>query len=562
MERYRRLLSDKGLIIADTFASLFFAFFLTVGYSVKTTGGIELIKNNLVKSIAEYILYFALLFIAFSALAWLVSFFAEKDSVRIDAPGIIGVYISALRKRPFLTTFVTLFICFLPFLFAAYPGLLMSDNKAQLAGAFNTASFNHYAVEYSGNKLDNHHPILHTLLLYGCIKTGVLFFNSFNIGVFLYTIIQFVFMLICFSYVVKTFVRYSFSDFWNLIFMVYVIFAGGHLTRYMFLATKDIIYTGFMLLFLTGAFICFKEKSLKPVLIIAALGMMSFRKDAFYILVLSFIVALILLKKRSAVLALIVMTILVHGIWNNAFLPALGIMQGSKREMLSLPFQMTARYVRDCGDDVSMDEKSAIDAVLSYDTLAERYNPRHASPVKNGFKENSTSEDLKNYFGAFFSMMKKHPNVYFYALLEFKYELFYPVPFNKAYYSYDSSVKTMNELNEILVDEGADFAFPGSELLTKYRNKIYGIQTVISTYPVIGIFSSSSTYTWTLILLALYAIVRKNKYVFMMCVPFLAIIALCIVGPQSGAHIRYLYPIQMAMVPLIAMAMNLFRDNR
>ena len=31
--------------------------------------------------------------------------------------------------------------------------------------------------------------------------------------------------------------------------------------------------------------------------------------------------------------------------------------------------------------------------------------------------------------------------------------------------------KFMNELNEILVDEGADFSFTKSEMLTKYRNK-------------------------------------------------------------------------------------------
>ncbi len=566
MKRYFNILKEKGFVIADVVASLFFAFFLTVGYSVKTTGGIELIKNNLIKSIAEYLGYSVMLFVAFSVAAMLVDIAVEKDRIRIVGKGIFGAYLKCLREKPFVTTFITLFICFLPFFVAAFPGLVMSDNKAQLAGAFNTASFNHYAVDYTGSKLDNHHPILHTLLLYGCIRLGVVIFGSFNAGLFLYTLIQFLFMLCCFSYVVKVFTEYGFSDFWNIVFMLYVLFAGGHLTRYMFLATKDIIYTGFMLLFLSGAFKIFKDKKMNFMLIFSGLGMMAFRKDAYYILLLSLIFAIILVswKRRTGwtliIASMLIGIVVVHSLWNNALLPAAGIMQGSKREMLSLPFQMTARYVRDCGNDVTEEEKAAIDAVLPYDTLAEEYNPRHSSPVKNSFKEDSTSDDMKNYFKAFFSMMKKHPNVYFYALLEFKYELFYPVPFNKAYYNYDSAQKTMGELNEILKDEGADFSFPKSEALTGYRGVIYSIQTALSTYPVIGIFSSSSTYTWTLILLALYAIVRKNKYVFLMCVPFLAIIALCIVGPQSGAHIRYLYPIQMAMVPLIAMFMNIFRN--
>lgn len=54
----------------------------------------------------------------------------------------------------------------------------------------------------------------------------------------------------------------------------------------------------------------------------------------------------------------------------------------SPKEMFSLPFQQTARYVKEYGDEISEEEREIIAKVLDYDSLAEIYEPMTADPVK------------------------------------------------------------------------------------------------------------------------------------------------------------------------------------
>ncbi len=93
------------------------------------------------------------------------------------------------------------------------------------------------------------------------------------------------------------------------------------------------------------------------------------------------------------------------------------IQNGSIREALSLPFQQTARYITEYGDEVTDEEKKAIDAILDYDSLAEKYDPRISDPVKNTFRKDSTKEDLINYFKVWLQQIKKHTLTYFKATM-------------------------------------------------------------------------------------------------------------------------------------------------
>ena len=92
----------------------------------------------------------------------------------------------------------------------------------------------------------------------------------------------------------------------------------------------------------------------------------------------------------------------------------MAIGRGGRQEMFSLPFQMTARYVRDYGDDMTDEERQAVDKLLDLSTLAERYNPVFADPVK-GYTERGTAGDYLAYLKAFLSMGLKHPGAYFQA---------------------------------------------------------------------------------------------------------------------------------------------------
>ena len=73
--------------------------------------------------------------------------------------------------------------------------------------------------------------------------------------------------------------------------------------------------------------------------------------------------------------------------YTKVLLPVFKITSGSIRETLSIPFQQTARYSKYHSDELSKEDIAIIDKVLVYDTLAERYDPELADPVKNKFNK-------------------------------------------------------------------------------------------------------------------------------------------------------------------------------
>ena len=82
-------------------------------------------------------------------------------------------------------------------------------------------------------------------------------------------------------------------------------------------------------------------------------------------------------------------------VYQKAILPMAGVKPGGKQEMLSIPFQQTARYVKYYGNDVSNGVEKVIRKVLDYDTIGKNYDPDLSDPVKNTYKQKD--EYLKDY---------------------------------------------------------------------------------------------------------------------------------------------------------------------
>ena len=96
-----------------------------------------------------------------------------------------------------------------------------------------------------------------------------------------------------------------------------------------------------------------------------------------------------------------------------------GIVPGGKREMLSIPFQMTARYVKEHPDDITEEESEVIDKMLYMETLAERYDPVSADPVKGfAFYEIHNTPDYLDYIRVWFRQGCRHPGSYVNAFFE------------------------------------------------------------------------------------------------------------------------------------------------
>ncbi len=99
-------------------------------------------------------------------------------------------------------------------------------------------------------------------------------------------------------------------------------------------------------------------------------------------------------------------------LFSNILVPALKIAPGGKQEALSLPFQQTALYVKEYGNELTQEEHGIINAVLPVDEIAGLYVADRADNVKFKYKQSATGEELTDYFLLWLRQFFKHPDVY------------------------------------------------------------------------------------------------------------------------------------------------------
>lgn len=203
-------------------------------------------------------------------------------------------------------------------------------------------------------------------------------------------------------------------------------------------------------------------------------------------------------RKRMA--CAVCAVVLIYGTVTHGLYPALGFAKGSEAEMLSIPFQQTARYVAYAGDDVTEYEREVIGSVLDYDTLAESYSYACSDPVKSTY--HGDGETMKKYFPVWFSMGLKHPTIYIDALIGLNYG--YIVPLETIYVepTISFSAEGTTETETPGVTRTAD------EIPTVLMNIIWLASTKA---PVLELFSAAGMYTWLTLLCIVMLWIKKKR---------------------------------------------------
>lgn len=546
----------------------FFSLCMVLGYSYSETDSWDLVFGAgivpLLKACVKFAVYFVvfyyvicLLYCKFDA----VSFAGAPDeAVGEDSKKrLFGRYMDVLSRCPFRTTFLTLLIVYIPYMIVSYPGVLMPDAALQIIQSYPELGI--VAPGYMYNRLlsdkvllNTHHPVVHTLLIRAFLQIGTSVFRSFNVGVFLYSMFQFFFVITGVSYGIKILVKKTpFPDkYVPLVVLYYII--SPRIQNYMFLTTKDVIYAVFVLYFMLSLYllITVPERRYYILFAISGLGMILFRNEGKYILFISLpVMALLCHRPRRFFLKYLVGVIAFSLLFFNVLLPICHVTRGSIREVLSIPFQQTARYLTEYEADVTDEEREVIDAVLMYDYLAYYYNPNLSDFTKATFREESTRDDLLRYFKVWFRMFWKHPDVYIQAYINNYYYNFYPGPILFYPYYYKDSAEGMEYLNRKMEPLGTDFHHPTA--LYNAAEQYETLRETLMYVPPIVLLMYSPTYTWTLLLLLLYGIYRKKPQALSLLMIPAFIVCMCLVSPCNGYHFRYLYPIVFVFPMLIVL---------
>lgn len=535
----------KDNYLSINILSVIFTVLMILGYSYDYNYTPNLVFNSNIHILITLIKFIGFYFLFKNLLNAIYRYFT-KGKFQDNANKLTIMF----SKHPYLFSFIVLFIVYGIYLIIFYPGVINYDNANQIKEVLgmHTRYLDSIVVINDNITLTNFNPILHTLLLGNLFKVGVSIGNV-NFGLFLYTFLQMIIVIAVLSYSLKFLYKEGVKSKYLLwILLAYIIIP--YFPLYAITCVKDTLFTMFVLLYIIKLyqFIKYDFKFKDYVLfMITILLVILFRNNGIYLILLSLPFTLII--KKGICKQIVLMCVLVIG-FNYGYgqvLSALEIPNTSIREMLSIPFQQTARYVKYHESDVTEEQKKVIDTILTYDTLGNRYNPILSDKVKNEYNKYATNEELMDYFKAWFEMFWNHPMTYVNATVSNVYGYFYPATYR--WYVY-------NTLNEKLPEAGFDYHFIDS--LEPMRGFIQGYSEVFKYVPIVQMSVNCGFYTWSYLFLMVVLILQKKQRYIILFAPAFSLVLMNVAGP-ANTYFRYVLPYAVALftiLPLILLEIN------
>lgn len=465
----------------------------------------------------------------------------------------------ATMKRFWLAVAIIL-LCWLPYYVLFWPGTANGDTSCQILQFFGykTVYLQRTAVQGSNIFITNHHPVLTTFIFGAFVKLGLLLGSS-SYGVALYTAVQMVVDAVLLEgslfYLQRFGAGRRFLKYGTVFVALFPLFP-----LYAVCMVKDVLYSAVCLsttLLLVEAVRtkgeAFRRKRFVALLLASSLLLILCRSQGIYIMAVIAVCYLILYRRRwlSVLVSLVLPILFVQVVWLQILLPMWNIAPAGKQEMLGFLFQQTARYVTEYPEDVTEEEEEAIRAVLDYDSLTEKYDPRLQDPVKLTYNQQATDEERSAYYHVWFQQFLRHPDSYIQATLHTCINSFYlSATSSMSYYYY------MNRADE------------DSELYVE--NAISGgyVDTVISPIrvlpfqrlPVVNLLFSFGFYAW-LILYFLLFLIRSGSYRYLPASLVYAL-SVCILVICPVSSFRYSIPFIHAMPFLVGLMPLLVRNGR
>ena len=509
---------------------------MIIGTSFIIKGNFSFISKHMLLNILGFILVYIFFY---KLCEYLFDYF---DKFKIKEQKYKNKFLELFDKRPFLISLLVILVCYIPYMICFYPAILSNDPSFQIKQYYGID--NKYSTYV--NLIDedviitNHHPVIHTLLLGSCLDIGHKI-NNDNLGLFIYTIIQTLVLACTLAYTIKYMKKLGMNIKYR--FIVLLIYSLVPVFPFYALSpVKDVIFGSLIILYimLINEFVRNKNINYKQVIysILLMIFICLFRNNGIYTIILSFPFLFFINKNNLKKYILIFVIILSFNYsYNNIILPYFKITPGSVREMLSIPFQQTARYVKYHEEDITKEEKETIDKILGYDTLAKRYKPELSDKVKNGFNRDASKADLSKYFKVWFNGLLKHPLTYIEATINNTYGYFYPIKTNwYIYFQY----------KDIINEDGFDYHYnsldTGRSILS-----IFGL--IFPYIPFIGLLVNIAFNVWIIIFLFTYLLFKKKyKSLIYLSIP-LSLILVCFASP-ANVYFRYALPFVFGM-PLI-----------
>ena len=520
--------------ITDVLSAVF-SIFMLIGISYSKLGNWDFIFANVRQCIVAFIAFLGYFILFDVFLSILYKLLAEKHLFKTLSK---YKFPDTIDNHYYLFAFIVIVLFWLPYVLFHLPGSVPYDGYRQIN------------MFYNIEPLSNHHPWVLTVFFGFLMNIGKIV--SDNFGVLLIVSVMFIVEASCYATICSKIKKWGAPFYFNLLtllfFAILPVFGA-----YSQIVMKDGIFSAlFALFFVLYVDLCIsyvkKDVIEHPVqkfavLLIIELLVCITRNNGIYMIIPANILLLFFTIKgrKKYVILLTLCLLLSYYCIDSRLAAAVGVAPGSDKEMLSIPFQQTARYLKEYPDDVTESEEKAIRAILDYDNLAQIYEPEISDHVKDTFRNSSSKEDLSNYFKAWFSMFCRHPGVYFEATFNNTYGYYYPFHnCNKlgAYQFYIQGPPLAT------VDFDIHYVIPAN-----IRQICDTYATIWRNIPGLAQLVNPGSYTWGILILGGYLIYRKrSKGLLVLAAPLLNV-AVCIASPVNG-YLRYAIPL-IACTPVL-----------
>lgn len=381
-------------------------------------------------------------------------------------------------------------------------------------------------------ELNQHFPIIHTMLIKLSISIGNSIFNSINIGVAIYTIMQMLLMAMTFSFTITYMAKKNVNFYVRLITLIYFAFCPT-IALASITMTKDTLFSTLMLLVMiiyielienTEEF--FKSKMKVFASIIIFVLTILFRGNAIYSFILS-IPFIVMYKKNYRIKTGVFLcsSIFIVLIINFIICNVIGIPKGSKVEMYSIPLQQITRALIENEETFPEEDKEAFLKFFKKDDYKSRYRPYISDPIKENVDKKYFQEHQQELLSIWIKLLFKYPKSYVDAFLCLV----------SGYIDVEET--RVSVWNEIYPNE---FGIEKTPIYNSYLIKFTESLVYSQNIPIISLIYNLAFVVWIHMILFMFNIYKKNWNKCIVFLPLILYFLTILLGPLNNEY-RYIF---------------------
>lgn len=530
---------NKRLFICSGIFSLVIGLFTILGF-MASNEEVQMTKNYIIMLLFKYEAIVSIL----TSIIMIIMSNIPKAMEKIKGKKELKLF-TANKKSIFFVDGI-IFLAYVPYLLNYYPGNVLIDSVIQILQGV------------GATPLTNHHPVLHTGIIAICINLGNFLFNSYEIGAFIYTLLQTIATSLIFSFSIYYMARKNVPVLIRVLTLLFYMFCPT-ICFYTITMYKDIPFALAVLLvtialteLTTNTKNFFSSKSRMIFLALMILLAMFFRNNGVYAIILTFPFVLVVFRKYyKQVLLIFLLPIIIYEVITGPIYNAVGIEQGSTREALSIPIQQFARLMVNEEESLTDEQKNKIRQYLPIDNFEELYDPVFADPVKTYFSDEGFEQDKLGLVKLYIELAIKFPVETFESFINGSYGYYYPNTVGWGIYT-GVSEELFKRYEEYAFSEKPIVKIEALDKLNEFVNT--------RDFPLTSMLISIGFLFWVVLVCITYVIYTRQYKKILIFLPVLFIWLTALASPVF-CEARYVYSIFTCLPIFIAISMKNDKEN-